>query len=160
MDDWSEGEMTSAPPPARGAVRPSNEEMRQHIADMMIRGEWRGGTSCKALAAEWGGVAVRTVSDRALEASRAIRLSYKVEDWVARKMAELDGDAAQARELGKPRDAAYCIELQAKILGAMAPVKRQELPAEGYEKLSAQERIAAHKAAIAEEEAALRKETH
>lgn len=114
-------------------MKPTNEEIRQHITQMMIRGEWHGTTSRDKLAEEWG-VAPRTIGDRALEVSRAITLNRDVKGWVEAKLLQLDADAEQARSLGKPRDAAYCIELQAKLLGAMAPVKRQEVaPAEKVE---------------------------
>lgn len=135
-------------------MKPTNEEMRAHIAQLMIHGDWHGGTSRKELAEQWG-VAERTVGDRALEASRAIGLNRDIKGWVDEKIQQLEQDAALARSLGKPRDAAYCIELQAKLLGAMAPVKRQEMPADDYDKLTAAERIAKHREAIAEEEAKL-----
>jgi hypothetical protein len=100
--------------------------MRERILEMMLHREWNPGASHKGLAKEWG-VAPRTVADRALEASRAIRLASKkpVEDFVAEAFAELDALIQEARALGKPRDAAYCIELKAKMLGAFAPTKTE-----------------------------------
>ena len=111
--------------------RPTMDQMRERILEMMLHREWSPGASHKELAKEWG-VAPRTVADRALEASRAIRLASKkpVEDFVAEAFAELDALIRDARALGKPRDAAYCIELKAKMLGAFAPTKTQEVPAE------------------------------
>lgn len=130
-------------------MKPTNEQMRTHIAQLMIHGDWHGVTSRKELAEQWG-VAERTVGDRALEASRAIGLNRDIRGWVDEKIQQLEQDAALARELGRPRDAAYCIELQAKLLGAMAPVKRQDVPADEVAKMSREEKIAAHKQALAE----------
>ena len=106
--------------------RPTMDQMRERILEMMLHREWSPGASHKELAKEWG-VAPRTVADRALEASRAIRLASKkpVEDFVAEAFAELDALIRDARALGKPRDAAYCIELKAKMLGAFAPTKTE-----------------------------------
>lgn len=130
-------------------MKPTNEEMRAHIAQLMIHGDWHGVTTRKELAEQWG-IAERTVGDRALEASRAIGLNRDIKGWVDEKIQQLEQDANQARQLGRPRDAAYCTELQAKLLGAMAPVKRQEVPGDEVSKMSREEKIAAHKQAIAE----------
>jgi len=125
--------------------------MRERILEMMLHREWSPGASNKELAKEWG-VAPRTVADRALEASRAIRLASKkpVEDFVAEAFAELDALLQEARALGKPRDAAYCIELKAKMLGAFAPTKTQEVAPDEVAKMSDEEKLAAHRKAAEE----------
>ncbi len=130
--------------------RPTADEMREHIMTLMLHREWNPGASHKELAAKWG-VAPRTVGDRALEASRVIRLAAKkpVEDFVAEALVELDSLAAEARALGKPRDAAYCIELKGKMLGAFV-TKTQEVPADEVAKMSDEEKLAAHRKAVAE----------
>lgn len=140
-------------------MKPTNEQMREHIAQMMIHGDWHGVTSRKKLADEWG-CAERTVGDRALEASRAIGLNRNIKGWVDEKIQQLEQDAELARSLGKPRDAAYCIELQAKMLGALAPVKRTEVPPDEVSKMSREQKIEEHKKAIAELEAEAGKEMH
>lgn len=130
--------------------RPTADEMRERIMAMMLHREWNPGKSHKELAEEWK-VAPRTVSDRALEASRVIRHAAKkpVEDFVAEALVELDSLAAEARALGKPRDAAYCIELKGKMLGAFV-TKVQEVSGDEVSKMSDEEKLAAHRKAVAE----------
>jgi hypothetical protein len=76
-----------------------------------------------------------------------------VQDFVAEAFAELDALIQEARALGKPRDAAYCIELKAKMLGAFAPTRTQEVAPDEVAKMTREEKLAAHKKAIAELEA-------
>ncbi len=122
-------------PPATGARARSltADEQREHIVAMILRKEWHPGAAHKELAEKWG-CSVRTVSNRALEAMHAVRvgLATTVKDWVAQAFAELDALQEDARKLGKPRDAAYCIELKGKMLGAFV-TKVQEVPAEPKE---------------------------
>lgn len=134
--------------------RPTMDQMRERILELMLHREWNPGASHKELAKEWG-VAPRTVADRALEASRAIRLASKkpVEDFVAEAFAELDTLIQEARALGKPRDAAYCIELKAKMLGAFAPTKVEKTEPDEVAKMSDAEKLEAHRKAVAELEA-------
>jgi len=51
--------------------------------------------------------------------------------------------------------ASKLMERRAKLLGLDAPTKIQEVPASGYEEMTAAEKIAAHEAAIADERAKL-----
>lgn len=82
-------------------MKPTNEEMRTHIAQLMIHGDWHGVTSRKLLAEEWG-VAERTVGDRALEASRAIGLNRDIKGWVDEKIQQLES-ATRARRASTRR---------------------------------------------------------
>ncbi len=126
------------------------DEQREHIVAMILRKEWHPGAAHKALAEEWG-CSVRTVSNRALEAMHAVRvgLATTVKDWVAQAFAELDALQEDARRLGKPRDAAYCIELKGKMLGAFV-TKTQEVAPDEVSKMSDADKLAEHRKAVAE----------
>ncbi len=135
------------------------DEQREHIVGMILRREWHPGASHEALAREWG-IGVRTVSQRALEASHAVRVGSDKDnkDFIAESLAELDSLIAEARQLGKPRDAAYCIELKAKMRGALAPTRTQAVEPDHVARMSPKEKREAHLAAIAEIDAAEDKE--
>ncbi len=132
------------------------DEQRHFIAELMIRREWNPGVTHKALAEEWG-IGVRQVSERALQASRAIQIAGNVKDFVSEALTELDSLAQEARALGKPRDAAYCIELKAKILGALAPTKTQAVEPDAVANMTPAEKLEAHEKAAEELRAELAK---
>lgn len=145
------------------------DEQVDHIVKMMLEGEWKGPRSRRELAAAWG-CHERTVGDRAVSAAAVCRrLGGPVEDMVQAKLAELEHIAEVAMELQRPVVVAGVVELypapdvkaarQAvrdylEVLGAFNHVKRSvELPPDEVTKMTAAEKIAAHKQAIAELEA-------
>lgn len=154
----------------------SRDEKIDHILKMMLEGEWKGCRSHRELAAGWS-CHPRTVGDLAQSAADIKRrLAGDAEKMVHAKLAELEHIAEVAMNLQRPvivnkqvelypapdvKAAEKAVRDYLEVLGAFNHVRKvQEQPAEGYDKLSPAERIAAHKAAIAEEEAALRKEVH
>ncbi len=149
----------TTPPPATG-VRAilTPDQQREHIVGMILRREWHPGESHKALAEAWR-VSERTVSQRALEASHAVRVGTDKDnkDFIAESLAELDSLAQMARDLGKPRDAAYCIELKAKMRGALAPTKTQAVEPDAVANMTPQEKYDAHMKAAEELRAELAK---
>lgn len=145
------------------------------IIRMMLRAEWRGGPSRKALAAEWG-VHERTVGDRAIIASGFLaRTGKELEAEALEALAELDTIKALALanmkslvtkdgeviEVPDPklREATEAIKLKMDIRGITSKSRGRNLPKDEpvddeYAKLSRVERIEKLKAALAEEEAA------
>lgn len=113
--------------------KPTMDQMREHIMNLMLNREWNPGVSHKQLATKWG-CATRTVADRALEANRVIRTiatrDKSNEDFVHEKLVELDSIAARSMAIDRPRDAIAAIELQAKLRGAMAPTRVQDVAAD------------------------------
>ncbi len=106
------------------------DEQREHIAKLMMEREWHPGRCHKELAELWG-IGVRTVAQRALEASRAIQLAGKVKDQVDAAIQELDSLQAMAiaevkatsdggvMPMPNVRAAVECIKLKMQLLGAM-----------------------------------------
>jgi hypothetical protein len=149
---------------------------QDHILRMMLRGEWRGGRSRKELAAEWK-IHERTVGDDAMVASGVLsRRGTPIEDLIDQKLAELEqiqqmalerkGYTIGGEEYDNPdlKSAILTIRLIMDIRGVTTVRRGKEEPAPtshaDLEKLSAQERIAMLKSAIAEEEAKLKGATH
>ncbi len=135
---------------------PSPDEQVDHVVRLMATGQWRGMTTRAELAQQWG-CHPRTVGDRAVIASALLkRTGGDLEAWVEGKLAELDQLKAEALMLEKPdvKAAIQAIRTQLEIRGAIGPAKRaaaSDVPAE-YQELTPQQRIEAHRAAIAEEE--------
>ena len=139
-------------------------ERQDHILRMMLRGEWRGGRSRKELAEEWK-LHERTIGDDAMVASGVLaRRGKPIEDLIDAKMAELETIQALALADGSWIAALKAIQLQMDIRGVTTTRRpKDDAPraeTADLEKLSAEQRIAMHKAAIAEEEAKLKGVTH
>jgi len=138
-------------------------ERTDHILKMMLRGEWKGGRSRKELAAEWK-LHERTIGDDAMVASGVLaRRGKPIEDLIDSKIAELETIQALALEKEHFVAAIRAIQLQMDIRGVTSTSRpkldgKPDLPE--YEKLSAEQRIAMHKAAIAEEESKLKGGMH
>ncbi len=118
---------------------------------MMVQGEWGGAKSQKALAAEWD-CHPRTVSDRATAASAVVRRAGgPIEDWILGKLAELEHikSVAMSRDPPLVKTAVDAIRLQMEVRGVFVK-KTQELPGDEIDKMTAEEKLAAHEAAALE----------
>lgn len=154
-------------------------ERTDHILRMMLRGEWKGGRSRKELAEEWK-LHERTIGDDAMVASGVLaRRGKPIEELIDARMAELESIQSRALEhkravvvggelvyVDDPQfiAAIKAIQLQVDIRGVTSTSRKpaadtRQADAE-YDKLSAEQRIAMHKAAIAEEEVKLKGVTH
>lgn len=149
------------------------DEQREYIVRMMLEREWRPGRSHKQLAKDWG-IAPRTVAQRALEASRAIHVANGgLQEFICRKMSELDTVIEQAMDCVKLdkeggtiespdlKAAIAAIRVQGELMGAIGARSSKERPKldddvkSKYKQMSPAERIAEHEKAIAEERAKL-----
>lgn len=162
---------------------PTPDEQREIIArDMMMR-RWRAGASHERYAKEWG-ISERTVSQRALEASRAIQLSIgDTGGFIAAKMAELDTIIRDALEKTKHftlqvskdnwevhstpdpdlKAAIAAIRVQAEIVGVIGRAKQQprdEDVKSKYREWTPSQRIEKLEQALAEERAKMAQERH
>jgi hypothetical protein len=141
-------------------------QRQDYVIKLMLAGKWKGGRSRRALAAKWG-VHERTVGDDAVVASAVLsRRGKPIEELIDSKYAELEGIQAEALRASRPdfNAAIKAIQLQMDIRGvttkAVRAPKGEETTDGAYEKLSAEQRIAMHKAAIAEEESKLKGGMH
>jgi hypothetical protein len=155
---------------------------QDHIIELLLAQKWNGRVK-KALAKKWD-IHIRTVGDDAIVASGVLaRRGKPIEELIDLKMQELehiqrvamerkravhvsDGEAGSHLEYVADPDcnaAIKAIQTQLEMrgagtkarTGADAPTSHADL-----EKLSAQERIAMLKSAIAEEESKLKGATH
>lgn len=108
------------------------DEQIDVIVQMMVSREWKGMVSRRELAKKWG-CHERTVGDRADQASAFVRRQGgPLDDWVAGKIAELEGIVEEAMGSGHEQAAVNAIKLMMDAKGALNHVKKtQELPADG-----------------------------
>lgn len=155
------------------------DEQIDAIVRLMVTGEWKGAASCRKLAVEWV-CHPRTVGDRAVSASAVVhRVGTPLEEWITAKLAELEQVKEVAMRLKRPvvvsqggemgsvvelypapdvKAAALAIKLQLEARGVFAHARKGPgLPADEFDKLSAAERVAKLREALAEEEAELAK---
>jgi len=145
----------------------TDNELREEIVRLMLAKRWYG-HSVDDLAQKHG-LKHRHVNKLFLEASRAISIYGDISGQVAAKVAELDGIVRRALELtdamgnDKPdlKAAIAAIRVQLEAWGAIGPRRKlvagdgatEGVTAEEYAKMSPKERMEAHLAAAAEEQA-------
>lgn len=164
----------------------TKDERVDYIIKLMLRGTWKGGASREVLGAEWG-CHERTVGDYADIASGVLaRRGRPIEEFADAKLQELESiqraaldhvkvitvsdgseNGSHVEKVPDPnyREAIAAIKLQLDIRGvtsraAVAKPTGKAEPDADYEKLSAEQRIAMHRAAIAEEETKLKGGMH
>ncbi len=163
--------------PSSRARAATADERIDHIARMMAKGEWRGMKSREKLADEWG-VHQRTVGDWACRAHAVVsRRGAPIEEEIDQALADLEGIKRMALDnervvIDRKGDAHYfaspmlreatdAVKLRMEIRGVLTKARGTEAPSDARAELlkkSPEERIAMHKAAIAEEEAKLKGE--
>jgi len=148
----------------------TDNELREEIVRLMLAKRWYG-HSVDDLAIKHGRTH-RDVNRIFLDASRAISIYGDVTGQVAAKVAELDGIIRRALELtdsegiGKPdlKAAIAAIRVQLEAWGAIGPRRKlvesagAAVTSEQYAKMTPRERMEAHLAAAAEEQAKVESE--
>ena len=160
----------------------TRQEMREHIIDLIQRSKWTPGRTTSRLAREWR-IDETDVHEIWREAMRAISVSGGARtEYIAQKLAELDGIIEQAKSLTKTvyaptgeamevpapdlRTAVMAIKVQLETVGGpeIGKLAAKQAAAVGalggneeteYAKLTAGERIDLHQKAIDEERAKL-----
>ncbi len=152
---------TDSPIPARAGAILTADEKIDHIVKMMMGSEWRGAQSHRELAALWG-CHPQTVYEMASKASAVLkRIGGPLDGWVQGKLAELDEikQVAMAQEKPDCKAAAAAVKLQLEARGVFVK-KHQDVPADEVAKMSREQKLAAHKEAIAELEAQVGETRH